>query len=120
MKGLLALVLVLMLGMSVYNWMEIRALRQEISDLRTKVDQSQSGGLTDQTLQKAMEMMVQARVALANTDWSKARTAYESARQQIGAAASAANEKAGPALRWLEDQARDIGKQIQQRVPGGR
>lgn len=120
MKGFAVLLLVLMLGASVYNWYEIRSLRQEVAELQIKVENSKSAGLSDQALQKAMEMMFQARVALANTDWTKARSAYESARQQIGAAASAAGERTGPAVRWLEGQARDLGKQIQDHIPSGR
>lgn len=118
MKGLAVFMLALFLGVSAYNWYEIRSLRQEISVLEKKLDESRSGGLTDQALQKATEMMFQARVALANTDWSKAHSAYEAANQQIRAATSAAGEKAGPAVKWLQDQANDVGNQIQQHIPG--
>ena len=117
MKGLAAFAILFLLGMSVYNWYEIRGLRQEIVRLEEKVDAAGSGGVSEQALQKALDLMLQARVALANTDWNKARTAYESAQQQIGAAAKTAGEKAGPAMRWLRDQARDLGNQIQQRAP---
>src|SRR2546430_1359928 len=47
MKGLVVLMIALLLGSSVYNWWEIRGLRQEIVRLEKKVDESQSGGLTD-------------------------------------------------------------------------
>ena len=56
----------------------------------------------------------------ANTDWTKARTAYDSVSQQISAAARTAGQKSGPALRWIQDQARDLGSQIQQHVPATR
>jgi hypothetical protein len=116
-KGLAGVAILLMLGLSIYNWYEIRNLRQEIVRLEMKVNETNGGGLSNQALDKAMELMVQARVALANTDWTKARSTYESARQQLSAAASTAGQKAAPTLRWLQDQAHEIENQINKRSP---
>src|ERR1044071_3168629 len=103
MKGFIAFLLVLVLAVNVYNWFEIRGLKEEVANLQTQVKDAKQGGISDQALQKAMDLMVQARVAVANTDWSKAKSAYESASQQIAGVAKAAGEKAGPALRWMQD-----------------
>jgi hypothetical protein len=116
MKGLAALAIVVMLGLSVYNWWEIRGLREDVQRLEAKVQQAQSGGVSEQAFQKAMDLLFQARVAMANTDWSKARNAYDSFSQQISAAANTAGHKASPALKWLENEAKDLRKQIERGV----
>ena len=113
MKGFMALALVMLLGLSAYNYWEIHTLRQEIAALNEKVRVQADGGTTTQMIAKAAATFIQARDALNKMDTSQVRTAYESARQRLEGAVKVANEKAGPAGRWLRDEASNLGRQLQ-------
>ena len=114
MKGLIALTLVLLLGLSASNYWEIRSMRQEIAALSEKVKvQSESNVATD-VLRTAAATFVQARELVNKVDTVQARTAYESAKQRLEAALKTANDKAGPAGKWVRDEAYNLGKQLQE------
>jgi hypothetical protein len=117
MKGFIALLMICMIGLAGFNWWQIRELRQDIVRLEEKVQQQQSSHVSDELVAKAVVALAQAREAVANTDWNKAKGTFDSARANIDAAVKTANAKAGPTLRWLQGQAQEIGKQIQDRVP---
>jgi hypothetical protein len=116
MKGFFALVLVALLGLSAYNYLEIRALRQEIASLNQKVNVQSQGGLTDEVVAKAAVALAQARDALNRMDTAQARGYYDTARRQLDEAARTASAKAGPTVKWLRDEASDLGRQLQDRV----
>ena len=113
MKGFIALVLVALLGLSAYNYWELRAMRLEIAALNEKVRVQSQGGLTDEMVAKAAVALAQARDAMNRMDPDRARIAYETARARLEGAARIANEKAGPTVKWLRDQAADLGRELQ-------
>ena len=116
MKGFIALVLVALLGLSAYNYWEIRSMRQEIATLNEKVRAQSETGLTDEMVAKAAVALAQARDAMNRMDTAQARAAYESARQRLEQAAKVASEKAGPTVKWLRDEAADLGRQLQEKT----
>jgi hypothetical protein len=118
MKGFIALALVALLGLSAYNYWEIRELRQEIAALNQKVTIRSQGGLTDEVVAKAAVALAQARDALGRMDTAQARAYYDTARRHLDEAARSANAKAGPTVKWLRDEASDLGRQLQDRIHG--
>lgn len=119
MKGFIALLLFLMIGISAFNYWQIKTLREEVAQLEQKVNQQQNGGgVADVVVGKATAALLQAKEALAHTDMDKARAAFDSARKYLDEAARGANEKAGPAVKWLKDEASDLGRQIQDKAHG--
>lgn len=110
MKAFIALLLVVVLSANAVVWMEMKSLRQEVQTLRARVEkQDQQSTLTAQ----AVQALGQARAAMGTLDTEKARTALGSATAALGDAAKVASEKAGPTLKWLGDQATELGKQLQ-------
>lgn len=116
MKGFIALVLVALLGLSAYNFWEIRTLRQEIVALNQKVTSQSQTGLTDEVVAKAAVALAQARDAMNRMDTSQARNAYDTARRRLDEAARIASDKAGPTVKWLRDETADLGKQLQDKI----
>jgi hypothetical protein len=120
MKGFMGFVVVVLLGLTAYNWWEIRSLRQDIAALEQKVTSQQSGSVTDTVVAQATVALGQARQAISSMDWNRARIAYDDARKQLDQASKTAGDKAAPTVKWLEGQAAELGKQIKERVPVGR
>lgn len=118
MKGFIALVLVALLGLSAHNYWEIRTLRQEIAALNQKVSIQTQDGLTGEVVAKAAVALAQARDAMNRMDTTQARAAYDTARQRLDEATRTASTKAGPTVKWLRDEASDLGKQLQDRIQG--
>ncbi len=117
MKGLLALLLVVAVAFSAYNWWQVQELKREVASLQVKVqEQQQASGPTDAVVGQATRMLGQARDAINHMDMSTAQRYAESARQTLAEAGRTAGQKAGPALHWLEGQASDLGRQIQDKV----
>lgn len=109
MKGLSALVLLALLGLAVYNSMQIAGLREEVTRLnRQMAKQEKSADL----LAEAMSSVDAARVAIAGMDAQKARAALAGASTTLGDAARSAGKHAGPVLHWMERQVSDLSKQL--------
>lgn len=105
MKGLVALLLVLALATTAYNYMQIQQLRAEVVMLRSQLaDQKRANNL----LAEAVQSVQQAKDAIGRVDTRAASNALERARAKLRDAAKFAGDKAGPALKWLEDQVRDM------------
>lgn len=116
MKGLVALVLVAMVGISVWNAWEIHTLRQEIAVLNQKVTSQSQNGLADAVIARALVSLKDAKDALGRMDTSQARAAYETARQKLDEAARVASTETAPKIKWLRDEASDLGRQIQDKI----
>jgi hypothetical protein len=114
MKGFMALVLVLLLGLACYNWWQIQTLRQEIARLEQKINEP---SVSDQAIAQAAAALERVRRAVSATDWNKARTAYDEARAKVDQVARAAGDRGGKTIDWLKQQTSDIGRQLQQRLP---
>ncbi len=116
MKVVIAFVLMLFLLMTTYNWYEIHSLRQEITRLETNLKEQSAKSETDDMIAKATVALGQARMAINSTDMNKARQAFETAKTNIDMASKTAREKSAPALKWIQDEANDLQKQVQQRL----
>jgi len=111
MKGFLAVLILLLLGLTGYNTWEIRNLRQELAATEAKLnEQRQSTDL----LTQATAALAAARTAVSGADFTAAQNALNGAKEALGKV----GERAQPALKWLEQQASDVGRQIQTRLNG--
>lgn len=120
MKGFVALALLVLLGLSVHNWMQISALRQEVARLESRVGEQQSSQVSDRILAEAVRAFLRAQAALSGANVDTARDALEAARQKLAEAARITGEKTEPTLNWLEAQAAELGRQAQERLGRGR
>lgn len=116
MKGFIALVLVAMVGISAWNAWEIHAMREEIATLNQKVNSQSQSGVTDEVVAKAVAALALAKDAMGRMDTSQARAAYDTARQRLDEAAKVANAQAAPKIKWLRDEASDLGRQLQDKI----
>lgn len=119
MKAVLTLFVVALLALNIYNWWEIRNLRQEIDRLNHKVEQI-SPELTDQVIGEAARALARAREAIDKMDLEHARAAVEDARRQLEEAGRSANEKARLTVKWLGEQVTELGKRIQEKAGANR
>lgn len=121
MKGFLALLLLVFIALFGYNAWQIQQLRQEVAQLNIKVEeQRQNTSTTDQLVATATQALAQARQAVGNTDWEAARKKLETATTTLAQAGRTASDKAAPTVKWLEGQAADLSKQVQDRIRAAR
>lgn len=116
MKGLIALLLALVLGLNVYNWWEIRTLRQEITLVRANLDKVEEEVRSQDLVSQAQQALELARAALGALDTPAAAAALETARKHLADAAAVASERARPALKWLEQQASELSKRLPEKT----
>ena len=114
MKGLIALLLLVTLAATAYNFMQVQQLRAEMVLLRAQLaEQKRANNL----LADAIRSVQHAKDAIARVDTRSTSNALQQASAKLREAASIAGEKAGPAIRWLEEQVRGMSEQT--RKPRG-
>ncbi len=118
MKGLIAVLFLALAAMSAFNYIQVQDLKQEVARMQAKLNEQQAGGVTDQVVAQAAQAIAQARDAISKMDTSRARTALDSAREYLANASKTASAKAGPTVKWLEEQASDLNKRVQDRIHG--
>src|ERR1051325_1508924 len=80
MKAPAVFAVIILLGLSAYNWWQVRELRDEVSRLQVKVaEQQQSGGIADQTVAQAVRAIAAAKDAIGNMNTDSARSALNRA-----------------------------------------
>lgn len=119
MKAVLTFFVVALVALNIYNWWEIRNLRQEIDRLSHQVKQT-SPDLADQVVAEATRALARAREAIDKLDPDHARTAVEDARQRLEEAGRLASEKVRPTVKWLGEQVTELGKRIQEKAGANR
>ena len=116
MKGFAVVVLILMLMLTGFNWYEIHTLKQEVYTLQQNLKEQKAKSQTDDLIAKATVALGQARAAASATDWTSAKKSYDNVRMQLEMAAKTAEEKSKPAVKWIQDQAADLEKQIKDKM----
>lgn len=109
--GAAFLALLIMNGVTFY---QVDALKAEVRDLKAKVAQERKN--TD-LMAEAVQTLDRARKHLGKTDTSEARKALEETVDTLSKTAKSAGGRAEPAIRWLQDQADNLKRQIEN---GGR
>ncbi len=110
MKGLIALLLMATLGATAYNFVQVQQLRAEVILLRSQLaEQKHANNL----LADAIRSVQQAKDAMGRVDTRSASNALQQAGAKLQEAAKFAGEKAGPAIKWLEDQVHGMSAQSQ-------
>jgi hypothetical protein len=116
MKAFLAFLVIVMVALSGFNYWQIHELKDQVARLEIKVQEQQSTGMTDKVVAEATQALASAKDAITRMDTTTARNYAESAKEILMKAGKTASEKASPTVKWLEGQARDLGKQIQDKV----
>ena len=117
MKGLLVLLFLVLIGANVFNWIQINDLKRQVAAMQLKMDEQQrSANVSDQVVAEATRAIAQAREAIAHTNLDSARAKLESATRTLQDAARTASLKAAPTVRWLQDEASDLRRQVEDRI----
>jgi hypothetical protein len=115
MKAFIALLVIALIGFNVYNYMQVQDLKQQVARLEVKLNEEKSQGLSDKVVADAVRTLAQARDAVTRMDTTTARNYVENARTALERAGQTASEKAAPTVKWLGEQASDLGKKLQNR-----
>jgi hypothetical protein len=115
-KALLAFLILILLALAGFNFWQIRELNDKVARLEVKIQEQQAGGVTDRVVAEATQALARAKDAIARMDTTTARNYADSAKGLLMQAGKTASEKAAPTVRWLEDQAKDVGRQVQDKI----
>ena len=116
MKAFLAFLVSVMVGLSVFNYWQIHELKDQVARLELKIQEQQSAGMTDKVVAEATQALASAKDAIVRMDTTTARNYADSAKDMLMKAGKTAGDKAAPTVKWLEGQAKDLGKQIQDKI----
>ena len=116
MKAFLAFLVLVLVGLSAFNYWQIHELKDQVSRLELKIQEQQSAGMTDKIVAEATQALAGAKDAIARMDTTTARNYADSAKEMLMKAGKTAGEKATPTVKWLQGQAKDLGKQIQDKI----
>lgn len=116
MKGCVpAALFVVLAGLLGYNMWTVHTLRAEVAELKRELQREKQ---TSTLLGDAMRALQDVREALAGPTASEAAGSLEKARKALAEAAQSAGKHAEPALRWLQEQARALAKEVETRTDG--
>ena len=118
MKGISFILLLTIFALLIYNNWEFHQLREDIASVKIIAMQKNNVRVnsSDQVLLQATRALESARNAISNSDWQRAKTSLLEAEKNLQQAGEAAGNGARPALSWLQQQAVDLGSQIQNHV----
>ena len=116
MKGFAVFLMLVMLVFTGFTYWQVTELRKEVAVLKLQLAERQAGGVTDEVVAKAAIAIAQAREAIGHTNLDTARSALESAKGYLSEAGKTASTKAGPTVKWLQEQATGLGRQVQDRI----
>ena len=116
MKVFVGLLFIALIGFCAFNYMQVQDLKQQVARLEIKLNEEQQQGVSDRVVAEATRALIKAHDAISQMDPATARTYVENARVALERAGRAANEKAGPTMRWLGEQASALGKKVQDKV----
>ena len=116
MKAFLGFLVLSLVALSGFNYWQIHELKDQVARLELKIQEQQSAGMTDKVVAEATQALASAKDAIARMDTTTARNYADSAKELLMKAGKTAGEKATPTVKWLEGQAKDLGKQIQDKI----
>ena len=117
MRAFAVLSVLAMLALTAFNYWQVQELRKEVTLLKLQLAERQGGGLTDVAVAQAARAIAQARDAIGHTNLDTARAALNTAKDYLADAGKTAGDKAAPTVKWLQEQASQLGRQVQERVP---
>ena len=116
MKAFAAFLLIIVLGLTGFTYWQVQELRKEVALLKVQLAEQQAGGVTDAAVAQAARAIAQAREAISRTNLDTARSALATAKDYLAEAGKTASTKAGPTVKWLQEQAAGLSNQVQERV----
>ena len=116
MKGIGVFAAIAALAFGVFNYWQVTQLRNEVALLKVQIAEQRAGGVTDAVLARAALALAEARNAISGSKLEQARAALDTAKEYLGDARTTAGEKAAPRLKWLQEQAQGLSRQVQDRM----
>lgn len=113
MKGFLALVFVLVLAITGFNYWQVQELRKEVALLKAQLADQRAGSISDAAVTQAAIAIAKAREAIGKTNIEDARNALSRAKDYLTDARKTASTKAAPTVKWLQDQAAELKRQME-------
>jgi len=115
-KLLIALLLVSLLLVNLYNCWQVQQLQLQVAVLQSRVQKAETAGNATSDvstlLEKAVPLLAQARDAVQKADYTKARKLLGQAGEQANQLSHTLGSKSGPAADWLRDQVRRMQEQM--------
>lgn len=109
MKAPVVVLLLIFVALAGANWLQLQQVRHDLARLeRAIAPVSAADARVGDPMAAATRALGRAHQALADADPAAARRALAEARQHI----DKVSERAGPAAKWLREQATDLGRQI--------
>lgn len=112
MKAVGALVFLLLGAIVLFNAWQIRELRQDLDQLRSKLEEQKRMAASERLLSEAIQALLAAREAVGSADPAKAVALVSAARQRIAEAAASASRSAKPVLNLLDSQASELSRRF--------
>ena len=115
MRGLIALLVIVLIALSAYNYLQMTHLQQEVAQLQAKLHEQPQADGSDKALADVTRALAHAREAFSHMDSKSARGYVDTARQKLDDAGKTAGEKTRTAVKWLGEQTGELGKKIQEK-----
>ena len=112
--GVFATVVVLLF--TGFTYWQVQELRKEVAILKLQLAEQRAGGVTDAAVAQAVQAIAQARDAIGSTKLDNARAALESAKDYLSEAGKTASAKSAPTVKWLQEQAAGLSRDVQDRI----
>ena len=116
MKAFAGFLLVILIGITAFNYWQVQELRKEVALMKVQLAEARAGGVTDAAVAQAAIAIARARDAISRTNMDSARGALQSAKDYLAEAGKTASTKAGPTVKWLQEQAAGLSNEVQERA----
>jgi hypothetical protein len=115
MRGLLALLIIALVALSVFNVLQVAEMKHEFAQVQTKLHQRPESDISDKALAEVARAIANAKEAISRSDGKSANGYVDSAKEKLDHAGKTAGEKARATLKWLGDQTAELGHQMQEK-----
>jgi hypothetical protein len=118
MRVLAVFAFIALAGLTAFNALQVRELKQEIAQLQLEMRHNEESRLSDAIMSEAVVGLMKARSAMSNVDVTKARATLDDVSVKLQDAAKMAGDKSKPALDWLRNESAAVAKDLQNKIGG--
>ena len=116
MKAVGVFALLMVLIFTGFTYWQVQELRKEVALLKLQLAEQRAGGVTDAAVAQAARAIAQARDAISRTNLESARSALDTAKDYLSDAGKTASAKGRPTVKWLQEQAAGLSREVQDRA----
>src|ERR1051326_2769812 len=116
MRALIALLIIVLIGISGFNYLRVTNLEHEVAQLQTQLHQQPTADESDKAIADATQALARAREAIKHMDGASARSYVDAAKAKLDEAGKRAGDKTRTAVKWLGEQTSELGRKIQERA----